>query len=79
MKILFIWLCLFNSGALISQPRGFIWGVENGHLKVSQIKWDIVCVPKNQGGLGFRKTSDLNQAMIMKSGWGLVSKPGSLY
>lgn len=47
--------------------------------KVSQVGWSVICKPKNEGGLGFRRMFDANQALIMKLGWGLIYKPGSLW
>lgn len=39
----------------------------------------MICKPKNEGGLGFRRMFDANQALIMKLGWGLIYKPGTLW
>lgn len=48
--------------------RNFGWGAENGSRRVRQVKWEIICSPKNQGGLGFRCSSDFNEALLMKVG-----------
>lgn len=41
------------------------------------VNWDIVCLPKNLGGLGIKKASDMNQAMLAKVGWRLfLNDPG---
>lgn len=59
--------------------RNFVWGTENGSKKIHQVNWETICRPKPQGGLGFRCTSDFNQALIMKLGWGLIYQPSSLW
>ncbi|XP_057444772.1 uncharacterized protein LOC130737018 [Lotus japonicus] len=59
--------------------RNFVWGSENGKRKVSQVSWEVICSPKKQGGLGFRRTSDFNEALLMKAGWELIHNPNSLW
>ncbi|KAL5578506.1 hypothetical protein UlMin_020205 [Ulmus minor] len=40
--------------------------------------WDKICVPKGDGGLGFRRMDDMNQALIAKWGWDLLTGKSSL-
>ena len=40
--------------------------------------WDKICYPKSQGGLGFKKAKDINNALLAKLAWMIASKRDSL-
>uniref|UniRef100_A0A803PM58 Reverse transcriptase domain-containing protein n=1 Tax=Cannabis sativa TaxID=3483 RepID=A0A803PM58_CANSA len=40
--------------------------------------WDKLCLPKSRGGLGFQRTTEMNQAFLAKWGWALLTKDNSL-
>lgn len=44
-----------------------------------QVSWNTICKPKQHGGLSFRLTSQFNEDLIMKVGWGLIQQPNSLW
>ncbi|KAJ9542442.1 hypothetical protein OSB04_028948 [Centaurea solstitialis] len=56
--------------------RSFLWaqgGEEQGKCKLS---WDVVCRPRECGGLGFKKLKVWNRALIAKNLWDiLVNRP----
>ncbi|KAJ9563335.1 hypothetical protein OSB04_008495 [Centaurea solstitialis] len=56
--------------------RSFLWaqgGEEQGKCKLS---WDVVCRPRECGGLGFKKLTVWNRALIAKNLWDiLVNRP----
>ncbi|KAH1254012.1 putative ribonuclease H protein [Glycine max] len=37
---------------LVSLQRNFLWGGDQGHKKIPWVKWDVICLPKEDGGLG---------------------------
>ena len=51
--------------------RGFIWGSSGEHRKIHLANWDLVCRPKECGGLGIRKLAWVNEAFMTKIAWGL--------
>ncbi|KAK9939901.1 hypothetical protein M0R45_016581 [Rubus argutus] len=59
--------------------RDFLWGDSEGLKKPHLVNWDTVCLPKLHGGLGIKKTTDMNQAMLAKAGWRLFQKDAGLW
>nr|KYP43373.1 Putative ribonuclease H protein At1g65750 family [Cajanus cajan] len=52
--------------------RNFVWGGVDITRKCHSIAWDKFCMPKKEGGLGFRDLYQFNKAFIMKLGWGII-------
>jgi hypothetical protein len=50
--------------------KDFWWGFPPDKARHLSLKsWDSICRPRHQGGLGLRKMTTMNQALIMKLGW----------
>lgn len=54
--------------------RKFIWGT-GVHL----VSWDTVTKAKHDGGLGIRKSRDMNIAFLAKAGWRLIKEKECLW
>ena len=53
--------------------RNFLWGDTPDRRKVHLVKWDMVCKPKIEGGLGLKKARGQNLALLAKLGWKLLN------
>ncbi|XP_030494770.2 uncharacterized protein LOC115710550 [Cannabis sativa] len=58
--------------------RDFWWRFEKGNHGIHLKAWDKLCLPKSLGGLGFRKTKEMNQAFLAKWGWNILNGSQSL-
>ncbi|GJT84747.1 putative RNA-directed DNA polymerase, eukaryota, reverse transcriptase zinc-binding domain protein [Tanacetum coccineum] len=59
--------------------RGFLWcqgGLSRGKAKVA---WEVVCLPKDEGGLGIRRLDLFNKALMTTHIWKLLSMKESLW
>jgi hypothetical protein len=53
--------------------RDFLWGGTRRGSKMSWVKWDVVCLPKNKGGLGVRDVRVVNISLLAKWRWRLLT------
>ncbi|KAK9911811.1 hypothetical protein M0R45_035700 [Rubus argutus] len=54
--------------------RDFLWGDCDGKKKIHMVNWDSVCKPKFLGGLGIKKATTMNKAMLAKTSWRMLQK-----
>lgn len=45
----------------------------------AKVSWESVCLPKEEGGLGFRKLKEWNAAAMIRYIWAIASKADSLW
>ena len=46
---------------------------------MSMVGWDKICMPKKHGGLGFKNMEEMNQALLMKLSWEVISNSDKLW
>ncbi|KAI3467964.1 hypothetical protein Pfo_024627 [Paulownia fortunei] len=54
--------------------RFFLWGSRN-----SLVAWKDTCLPKHEGGLGFRDTKAWNSALLSRTLWNIHTKKDTLW
>uniref|UniRef100_A0A2N9IDR3 Reverse transcriptase domain-containing protein n=1 Tax=Fagus sylvatica TaxID=28930 RepID=A0A2N9IDR3_FAGSY len=59
--------------------RDFWWGKREGKGVLYLKDWSSMCKPKSVGGLGLRRTKDMNAALLAKMGWSMASKEKKLW
>lgn len=59
--------------------RDFLWGSCVNRRKTSLVAWEKVCSPLHTGGLGFKNTRRMNEALLMKLGWELITRKDKLW
>ena len=60
------WFVNFGEGKIREQPK-MIW-----------LSWDKMCLPKEEGGLGFRDLRAFNTTLLAKQSWHLQTCTNSL-
>lgn len=53
--------------------RNFYWGKKDGGKYMAYISWVKICRPVDEGGLGVRDLSKLNDALLLKSLWAVAA------
>lgn len=54
----------------------FLWKSDGGRKKYHSVRWPMVCLPKDQGGLGILDLGDMNSALLGKWLWRLENEDG---
>ena len=58
---------------LVALQRNFLWGGDKDYKKIPWVKWEVICLPKEEGGLGIKEISKFNEALLGKWIWALAS------
>ena len=45
--------------------RNFLWCPGESNRGKSKVAWEVVCLPKDEGGLGIRRLSHFNTALMV--------------
>ncbi|XP_074301065.1 uncharacterized protein LOC141632416 [Silene latifolia] len=59
--------------------RNYLWDGSSDYSRAHMVKWEWVCSPKREGGLGVKYSLDWNVAAIGKLVWWIYTKPDSLW
>ena len=58
--------------------RNFWCGQRDKERKLAWLAWEKMCIPKSEGGMGFKDLKAFNLALLAKQGWRLVQNTESL-
>ncbi|GFS35290.1 hypothetical protein Acr_00g0038900 [Actinidia rufa] len=64
---------------LIRMCRNFLWGGKCFVSKKPLVAWDSICLPKMEGGLGFKNLEAWNLALLSKNLWNIQAKKDTLW
>ncbi|GJV97940.1 hypothetical protein Tco_1549517 [Tanacetum coccineum] len=59
--------------------RNFLWCPGTSSKGKAKVTWEVVCLPKNEGGLGVRRLDHFNSALMVSHIWKLLSLKESLW
>lgn len=51
-----------------------MWSGSELNYNKTKVAWDVVCLPKDKGGLGIMRSSDWIKAAILRHLWNLANK-----
>ena len=63
---------------LNAMMSSFWWGQKDKERKMAWVAWEKLCIPKEEGGMGFRDLRAFNLALLTKQGWRLQQNANSL-
>jgi hypothetical protein len=57
----------------------FLWNGKDERIARVEVSWNMLCLPKEEGGLGIKKLEEWNRATMMRHIWSLFVRSGSLW
>lgn len=54
--------------------KKFLWSSGSDGSGIASVAWKDICKPKNQGGLGLKPFRLMNEALMTKHLWNVISK-----
>lgn len=59
--------------------NNFLWGGSEGKKCIHWVRWDVVCIPIEKGGLDVRRIEDFNLALLCKWRWRIFHNKETLW
>ncbi|GAU45905.1 hypothetical protein TSUD_280460 [Trifolium subterraneum] len=64
---------------LVKIQRSFLWGGGRENRKICRVKWDQICLPKEQGGLRVNNLDFFNVALLNKWKWRFLNDNDAIW
>nr|GEY50237.1 hypothetical protein [Tanacetum cinerariifolium] len=58
--------------------RRFLWDYGDASSGKAKVSWEVVCLPKMEGGLGIRRLDIFNKALMVPHIWNLLTRKDSI-
>jgi hypothetical protein len=59
--------------------RNFIWGGGTEDKRLCWVKWDQICRPKDEGGLGVKNLETFNRSLLSKWKWRFIQEGEAIW
>ncbi|KAJ9536525.1 LOW QUALITY PROTEIN: hypothetical protein OSB04_un000277 [Centaurea solstitialis] len=78
------WMQIFMFPAVVVHDiekclRDFLWAQGDSSRGKCKVAWSLVCRPRNCGGLGFKRLTVWNRALLAKNLWSILSNRDCLW
>jgi hypothetical protein len=64
---------------IVRIQRKFLWGGVSDRKRINWVKWETICLPKAEGGLGVRDIRIMNISLLAKWKWRLLQNEDALW
>ncbi|MCH79913.1 ribonuclease H protein, partial [Trifolium medium] len=64
---------------VVKIQRKFLWGGVSDRKRISWVKWETICLPKREGGLGVRDLRIVNTSLLAKWRWRLLQNEDAMW
>ena len=58
---------------------GFLWRGKEQNARGAKVRWEDICLPKSEGGLGLKDIISWNTACMLQNIWAIICRSGSLW
>jgi len=65
--------------AIEQKLNRFLWNGKDEGIARAKVSWNMLCLPKEEGGLGIKKLEEWNRAAMMRHIWSFFVRSGSLW
>lgn len=57
----------------------FLWKVNINHKGGAKVSWEVICLPREEGGLGLKNMLDWNKAQLINHLLGVITHKSTIW